>query len=135
MIKPLWKTTPSSGELRSFSLVIALIASGGLILFGFVFPNLLWSALLGTLLFLVLIGQWFRSILVFTYRLWMSAGLLVGAVMSRLILALIFYFIFFPLGFLLKLTGRQPLTLKKETQKDTYWLKRSHSQSDLSKMH
>jgi hypothetical protein len=52
---------------------------------------------------------------------WMIAAFPIGWTVSQLMLVLLFYGIFTPIGFLLKLTGRDSLSLKFPAQTDSYW--------------
>ena len=54
------------------------------------------------------------------YYLWMGIAFVLGNIMSRVIMALIFYGIVTPLGLLARLIGRDKLQLKKRDTK-SYW--------------
>lgn len=57
-------------------------------------------------------------------RLWMKFGLLLAAVISPLVLGLVFYLCITPIGFLMKLFGKDPLQLRLDRDADTYWIRR-----------
>ena len=57
-------------------------------------------------------------------RIWMKFGLLLAAVISPVVLGLIFYFCITPIGFLMRLFGKDPLRLRLEPEADTYWIRR-----------
>ena len=54
------------------------------------------------------------------YWLWMGLGFVIGSVMSRVVMAVIFYGILTPLGALFRLRRRDALRLKKGGE--TYWV-------------
>ena len=96
--------------LRQFSLIFALIVIGG---FGVILP--LAS---GGEFFLLpwLIGGVFiawgvlapTSVRLF-YRLWMRFGLLMNAIITRVVLGIVFYLIVLPFGIILRIRGSDPL--------------------------
>jgi hypothetical protein len=57
-------------------------------------------------------------------RLWARFGLLLSALTSPLVLALLFYACITPIGLLMRLTGKDPLRLRFEPEADTYWIRR-----------
>lgn len=57
-------------------------------------------------------------------RQWMKLGLLLGKIVSPLALGLLFFGIITPIGFLLRLTGKDPLRLKYDRGADSYWIRR-----------
>lgn len=56
-------------------------------------------------------------------KLWMRFGLLLGMIVSFIVIGLIFFFIFTPVGFLMRLFKRDELRLKPK-HSDSYWKKR-----------
>ncbi len=59
------------------------------------------------------------------YLLVTLIALPIGLIISNLILGLIYYGIMTPLGWILRLTGRDPLRLRKPDGA-TYWVRRTH---------
>ncbi|MDD4899090.1 MAG: SxtJ family membrane protein [Candidatus Omnitrophica bacterium] len=58
------------------------------------------------------------------YIAWMKLAFILGWINTRLILILLFYLVFFPVSLILRISGKDPLELKIEENKDTYWKKR-----------
>lgn len=58
------------------------------------------------------------------YRAWMHAAQPTGWTIARITLALAFYLVFTPVGFALKLAGRDPLQRRFEPSAKTYWTPR-----------
>lgn len=56
-------------------------------------------------------------------KLWMQFGLLLGIIISPIVMGLIFFGIFTPLGILMRLLGRDELYLRVKRKK-TYWINR-----------
>ena len=57
-------------------------------------------------------------------RVWMKLGELLARVVSPIALAMLFYGMFVPLGWLMRATGRNPLRLQREPAAATYWIER-----------
>ena len=55
---------------------------------------------------------------------WLKFSELLGKVMSRIILSVVYYVILVPIAFLFRLTGKDQLQLKKS--KNSYYLERNH---------
>ena len=56
-------------------------------------------------------------------KLWMRFGLLLGIIVSPIILGIIFFGLFTPIAILMRLSGRDELSLKP-TQKASHWIVR-----------
>lgn len=54
-------------------------------------------------------------------KLWMTLAILMGWVMTRLILSILFFLVLTPISFLLRLTGKDILDIAIKPQEDTYW--------------
>ena len=63
------------------------------------------------------------------YFVWMAAAFPIGWVMSHVILAIVFYFVFTPVGWLMKLFGKDPMLRDLERDDSgTYWIRRTPEQ-------
>lgn len=121
MVNINWK--PSTKELRKFGLVtmfsfgcISLLCIGfkGFGSIGFYFA--IAGAILGaTTAVLPKLMKWF-------YILWMGIAFVLGNIVSRIIMAVIFYIVCTIISLLMRLTRRDRLMLKKQ-EADTYWKK------------
>ena len=60
------------------------------------------------------------------YILWMIFAVILGWVMTRVILSIVFYFIMTPIGLLTRLLGEDFLALKK-LNSESYWNNRDHN--------
>ena len=106
--------------LRSFGLIV-----GGIFTLIGVWPTLwrgqsprLWGCIVGgTLLALALV--WPRS-LARIYGLWMTVGEILGWLNTRLILGVLFYGLFTPLGLLMRLRGKDAMRRTLTPEADSY---------------
>ncbi len=107
--------------LRDFGLAFGAIIAVlfGLLLpwlFGYQFPWWPW-------IIAVLFGSWALAApmtLNPVYRLWMKFGLAINAVVSRVVLAVVFYLVVLPTGMILRLRGRDPMQRKLDKQAKSY---------------
>jgi hypothetical protein len=58
------------------------------------------------------------------HKLWMMLALLMGFVMSRVILSLLYYLILTPIGLIAKIVGKKFMPLGFDKKVATYWEKR-----------
>jgi hypothetical protein len=57
-------------------------------------------------------------------RLWMKFGLLLGKVVGPIALGVLFYGVLTPIGALMRLSGKDPLRLKRDAESQSYWIAR-----------
>ena len=62
------------------------------------------------------------------YIAWMSLAAVLGFIMTRLILSILFYIIITPIGLILRLTGKDLLDMKWDKKKNSYWIKREKTE-------
>jgi len=55
------------------------------------------------------------------YLTWMAVGFVMGNIISRLVLMIVFYGLITPMGLCMRLIGRDRLALKRDVQKKSYW--------------
>jgi len=58
-------------------------------------------------------------------RVWMRVGALLHAIVSPVVLAVMFYLLVAPIGLLWRLLGKDPLRLRFEPNAASYWIERS----------
>ena len=71
-----------------------------------------------------LLGRFAPVILKPTYFLWMIFATILGWIMTRIILSVLFFFIISPIAITSKVFGKQFLQLKWDNAKNTLWNKR-----------
>ena len=107
-------------QLRSFGLIVggifALIGVWTAVWRGQ--PPRQWSLILGgTLIMLAL--AWPQS-LAQVYRFWMAVGEALGWINTRIILGVLFYALFTPLGLLMRLRGKDPMRRTMSPEVESY---------------
>lgn len=111
---------------RSFGLVFAAffaIVACAPLLHDFSGGPRWWSGALA-LLFL-LCGFFWTAPLKPLNRLWSRFGMLLHAVVSPLVMGVMFFLVIAPIGFLMKLFGQDPLRLRLDRSARSYWIMRA----------
>lgn len=112
--------TLNNKELRNFGLItggilvglfgmLPFFISGKFHLWPFVIAGLLW-------LFALLAPLLLRPV----YHLWMKFGHVMGFINTRIILGVMFFFIVTPVGYLLKLFGKDPMNRVFQAEVESY---------------
>ena len=110
----------SKRDLRKFGLTVgsALLILGG-ILFWYQKPS--FPYILGGAGVLLLSGLLFPIILLPVQKLWMTFAVVMGWLMSRLILSVLFYAVFTLISLVSRLFGKQFLEVKWDHNQSSYW--------------
>lgn len=66
----------------------------------------------------------FPKILTYFYIYWLKFGEIMGNIISKIILTVLFFIVFMPIGILFKILGKDLLSKKFDTNKETYWIER-----------
>ncbi len=124
MLEELKNIRSTKKELREFGLVVGgvLLALGLFALFkekGWG-P---WATGIGGLL--IALGLVLPAVLKPFQKAWMALAVVLGAVMSRLILALLFFFVLMPTALVARLTGKRFLELEIDKDAPSYWTTRT----------
>jgi hypothetical protein len=69
----------------------------------------------------ILLGLTFPVLLWPFQKIWMTFGLILGYIMTRILLGLVFYLVLTPIGLIARLAGKDFLNRKIETGATTYW--------------
>lgn len=56
--------------------------------------------------------------------LWFKFGMLLHKIVSPVILGVMFFAVFTPIGWIMRLTGKRPLNLAYDAQAESYWIER-----------
>jgi hypothetical protein len=110
--------------LRNFGLLMAvvLILVGGWLWWK---SAATWPYVLGAAALLGVIAIAAPMSLKPFYRVWMVFALIMGWVMTRVVLTLVYYLVLTPIGLLGRVFGEQFLHLKRSKDSDTYWVRRT----------
>lgn len=116
-------------ELRKFGITIGLVL-------GFLALWLLWkekeggAGLLVSAAAFIALGLTFPLSLKPIYLLWMTVAALLGWLMTRVILIVLFYLVVTPIGLLARLCGKDFLNTGFDRTAPSYWIVRKDSASD-----
>ncbi len=107
--------------LRHFALTtsaILVVLFGGLLpwVLGFAWP--LWPWPIAAVLSVW--GLLWPAGLKPVYQLWMRFGLIMGVISSHIVLGVMFFVLFMPMGIIMRLLGKDPLQKTLDTQADSY---------------
>ena len=114
---------------RNFGVVFFLV-----FLFISLFPLLnhgnirIWSVIIA-LVFLIL-GLLNSPVLSPLNKLWFKFGIMLGNLISPVVMAIIFFMVVTPTSLLVRLFGKDLLSLKKNDKK-TYWIKKNNIKSKM----
>ncbi|MDR3667890.1 MAG: SxtJ family membrane protein [Ignavibacteriaceae bacterium] len=117
----------SPKDLRKFGLTVGTV----IFLFGCL---LLWKHKPSQFYFLsigaalILLGLIFPVILRPLNKIWMILAILLGWIMTRVILSLLFYIVITPIGLIARISGKHFLDLKIDKSRTSYWDKRKNVQ-------
>ena len=116
-------------ELRNFGLVVGgVLAAIGVFLFWKERPA--GPYLLTPGVVLVLLGLIVPSILKPLQKVWMALAVVMGFVMTRVILTVLFFCVVTPLAIASKLAGKRFLELKIDKEKTSHWNLRDDKEID-----
>ena len=113
---------PSARDLRKFGLLFLVVLGGlGLLMLWRASP---WSPwFLGAGAIFGVLGMLWPAALKGIYFLWMTLGACLGVIVSNLILTILFFLIITPIGWVMRLLGKDLLD-KKMKDRDSYWVPR-----------
>ena len=89
----------------------------------------LWALFISMILFLL--SFFFPKIFIIPNRLWFKLGILLGAIIAPIVMALLYLFIITPTGIIMRLLNRDLLNQKINRSKKSYWIKRKELVSSM----
>lgn len=119
----------SRRALRSFGLLVGAVF---LAIAGVVFWRHNWitgtteGVLAGIGAVLVLFGWIYPLALRPVYYVWMGLALVLGYVMTRIILTIVFYVVVTPIGLIRRMLGHDSMNRELRPEQATYWLKKTY---------
>jgi len=112
-------------DLRKFGITVGgVLLAIGVLLFYFEKPSAIYFAVIGGLL--ILFGALFPQFLKPLNKIWMGLAIILGFIMSRVILTILFYLVLTPIAILAKIVGKKFMILKYDKSANTYWEKRTN---------
>jgi hypothetical protein len=122
---------PRKKELREFGLITGAIVA---VLFGLLLPWLLDNALpLWPWILAAVLWAWAMLLpasLAPIYRGWLAFGHVMGWINTRIILGIMFYLLFLPVGLLMRLLGKDPMARSMDKTKVSYRVTHSSRNKD-----
>lgn len=112
------KTDHKSLRVFSITIFFALLVFGGLLLYKGNHHG--YWLLIASLIF-ILAGFFAPDFLRLIYVYWMGLAFIMSYFVSRIILAILFYGLFLPVGLGLKIFGKNLLRIKIEPDQSSYW--------------
>tara|TARA_B100000941_G_C28392276_1_gene493405 strand:- start:187 stop:570 length:384 start_codon:yes stop_codon:yes gene_type:complete len=88
----------------------------------------LWSLII-SIVFLIL-GILNSFLLSPLNKLWFKFGIFLGKIISPIIMGIIFFLVVFPIGFIMRLLGKDLLNLKYNNHK-SYWIEKTEPKSKM----
>ena len=89
----------------------------------------IWSAII-SLAFLILVLT--RSkLLTPLNRLWAKFGIILGSIIAPIVMGVVFFLVITPIGLVMKIIGKDLLSIKYDKKKETYWVKRDKPTSAM----
>lgn len=102
-------------EYKNFGLIVGSL----FVVIGIKHANFLFLSLL-----LLLPALIYPKSLKIPYLLWMKLGEILGFIMTRVILTVLFYLVLTPTALILKIIDKDLLNLKLKSHQSSYWLKK-----------
>jgi len=126
MLEEIKNIKSEKSDLRKFGITIGVIL---FIIAGFLFwkEKESFQILLNFGVTFCILGIAIPFILKPIYWVWMIFATIIGWIMTRVILSLMFYAIITPIGFILRLFGKQFIELNWNKTDSTYWKYRTKS--------
>ncbi len=89
----------------------------------------IWSAII-SLIFLPL-GLLDSKILSPLNKIWFKIGIFLGKIISPLIMGIIFFLVVTPIGFIMRMLGKDILNLKYNNKNKSYWIEKKGPKSKM----
>ncbi|MBE9527111.1 MAG: hypothetical protein IME94_09085 [Proteobacteria bacterium] len=129
------KTIPSNKDLRIFELIWAMIFLGIAIypnyqsfnldnfsLETFIQTSRIWALYISG--FFVLTALIYPRLLTYFYIVWVKFGEFIGGIISKIILFILFYLLFAPIGIFFRIIRKDLLHQKLDAKATSYWVRR-----------
>ena len=94
-------------------------------------PVRIWSAII-SLIFLIL-GLINSKLLTPLNKLWFKFGMLLGAIIAPIVMGVVFFLVITPIGFIMRIMGKDLLKKRYDKKKETYWIKRDKPVGTMKK--
>lgn len=129
LIEEIKNIKSGKSDLRKFGITVGIVVGliGGLLLWK---DRGSYPYFLTISVFLIVSGILFPKVLLPLQRVWMTIAVIMGWFMTRVILSILFYLVFTPIGLIARLMGKEFLELKIDKRRDSYWIYRKEKPYD-----
>ena len=66
-------------------------------------------------------------------KLWFKFGMILGAIVTPIVMGLIFFLVVTPIGLIMRIMGKDLLNIKYDKKKNTYWINKDKNMSSMKK--
>ena len=117
--------TGTKKQLREFGLLVSgvFLILGGLFLWQ---GKELYPYLFGISSFLLIVGLISPIVLKPVYKIWMGFAHILGFIMTRVILSILFYLVITPIGIIARFINRDFFNLELNREQISYWIYREN---------
>src|SRR5687767_385851 len=117
--------TVTVGSDRSFGLVFTVFCTiVAMVQFLWGSSDAAWGWVIAAILFATFALAYSRALRPLNI-LWFKFGMLLHRIVSPVILAVMFFAVFTPIGWMMRLTGKRPLHLRFDPAANSYWIHRA----------
>ena len=119
----LLKSKIKIGSNRSFGLVffvVFLVISLWPLIYGDSIR--IWSLIVST--FFIILGLMNSKLLTPLNHLWIKFGMILGAIISPVVMAVVFFLVVTPISFVMNIMGKDLLKTRYDKKKESCWIKR-----------
>ncbi len=116
------KTDNASLKKFGLTMAVALLVIAGIVFIKHKEPN---AVLLGLALVFLLCSFVFPRALKYVYIAWMKLAFVLGWINTRILLSLVFYLIFTPIGLIMRLFN-DPMERRIDKDRQSYWIKKEN---------
>ena len=92
-------------------------------------PFRIWSIVIA-IIFLIF-GLMNSKLLTPLNKLWFKFGLFLGTIVSPFVMGIIFFLVITPIGFVMKIIGKDLLNIKHDNKKKSYWINRAKTKTTM----
>ena len=89
----------------------------------------IWSIIIA-IIFLIL-GLMNSKLLTPLNILWFKLGILLGSIVAPIVMGIVFFVIITPIGFIMKIIGKDLLNNKYDSKNKSYWINRNKTKSTM----
>ncbi len=75
---------------------------------------------------LVVLGLTVPVVLKPVYRVWMALAVVLGFIMTRVILSVVYYLVVTPIGLVMRLFDKDPIHRRIDPEASSYWIEKSY---------